>query len=74
MAIDHESQLVVHEIPGTHLTMIEDVGAAELARSLRCCLENVAVERQPVESRLASTHSVSIQLPAVAFQRSAIRR
>jgi aspartate racemase len=31
--------LVIHEIPGTHLTMIEDAGARELACTLKSCLE-----------------------------------
>jgi aspartate racemase len=35
--------LVVHEIPGTHLTMIEGAGARELACALKSCLEQAAV-------------------------------
>jgi aspartate racemase len=46
-------KLVVHEIPGTHLTMIEEAGAAELARSLKSCLEQAAAARQPLSSRAA---------------------
>ncbi|MBM4296445.1 MAG: hypothetical protein FJ143_01755 [Deltaproteobacteria bacterium] len=46
-------KLVVHEIPGTHLTMIEEAGAAELARSLKLCLEQAAAARQRLSSRAA---------------------
>jgi amino acid adenylation domain-containing protein len=46
-------RLVVHEIPGTHLTMIEDAGAVELARNIRVSLDNAANERQRIPSRPA---------------------
>ena len=45
-------QLVLHEIPGTHLTMIEDAGAAELALSLKASLEHASAEHQRGSSRV----------------------
>jgi thioesterase domain-containing protein len=48
-----KQQLVVHEISGNHLTMIEGAGAAELAQSIKSCLENVAAERPRVSTRAA---------------------
>jgi amino acid adenylation domain-containing protein len=38
-------RLVIHEIPGNHLTMIENDGAAELARSIKACLERAEAGR-----------------------------
>jgi amino acid adenylation domain-containing protein len=48
-----DGKLVLHEIPGTHLTMIEEAGAAELAGSLKSCVEQAAADRQRVSSRAA---------------------
>ncbi len=48
-----DGELVFHDIPGTHLTMIEEAGAAELARSLKSCLEQAAAARQRLSSRAA---------------------
>lgn len=60
-------QLVVHEIPGTHLTMIEEAGARELARRLKSCLEDAAVGLQGASYRAAYRSEAKPAVPAMAF-------
>jgi thioesterase domain-containing protein len=67
-------QLVVHETPGTHLSMIEAAGAPELAQSLKLRLEEVAVARQQASDHASHSGGAKPLLPAMAFQRSAVHR
>jgi amino acid adenylation domain-containing protein len=67
-------QLVVHEIPGTHLTMIEETGALELARGLKLRLEEIIVGRPQASRHVSHSSGTKPLLPAMVFQRSVIRR
>ncbi len=67
-------KLVVHEIPGTHLTMIEEAGAVELARSLKSCLEESAAEPQRLSRHAIYSNETKVAAPAMAFRSALVRR
>jgi thioesterase domain-containing protein len=69
-----DRELVVHEIPGTHLTMIEDTGAVELARTLKSCLEEACVAPQRFSYPATYPNDAKVTLPTMVFQRTTIRR
>jgi thioesterase domain-containing protein len=66
--------LLVHEIAGSHLTIVEEPAVFELARCLKSCLEQTVTDPQRATHVPAYTSGTAQRVPALAFQRSTIRR
>jgi hypothetical protein len=67
-------QLVIHEISGSHLTIIDEPAVFELARCLKSCLEQTTTGPQRASHNPTYANDATPALPAMAFQRTTIRR
>ena len=67
-------QMVLYEIPGNHTSIMLEPGLAELSRSIAACLtQSAAKQQRSSQSKNSSGNPISLQ-PAVAYQRTALRR